>query len=119
MKAYKTRINPSNKQRTSIKQAIGVCRYIYNLYISHNKEIYGNEKRFMPANEFSIWLNNEYIPNNPDKKWIKDASSKAVKQSIRNAEIAFKRFFRGISGFPNFKKKRNQDVKMYFVKNDA
>ena len=119
MKAYKTQIKLSKKQRTKLRQTIGVCRFIYNLYISHNKEIYEKEKLFMSAVDFSKWLNNEYIPNNPDKIWIKDASSKAVKQSIRNAEIAFQRFFKGLSGFPNFKKKRNQDVKMYFVKNDA
>ncbi|MDR1616657.1 MAG: transposase [Syntrophomonadaceae bacterium] len=119
MKAYKTQIKPSDKQRCKIRETIGVCRYIYNFYIAHNKQVYEKDKSFMSANEFSVWLNNVYIPENPDKKWIRDASSKAVKQSIRNAEIAFKRFFRGLSGFPKFKKKRNQDVKMYFVKNDA
>jgi len=72
----------------------------------------------MSASEFSKWLNSEYIPKNPDKSWIKEVSSKSVKQSIRDAETAFKRFFKGLSGFPNFKKKNNQDVKMYFVKND-
>ena len=35
-----------------------------------------------------------------------------------NAEKAFKRFFKGQSRFPKFKKKKNQDVKMYFVKTD-
>ena len=34
-----------------------------------------------------------------------------------NAEIAFKRFFKKKSGFPRFKKKNGQDVKMYFPKN--
>jgi len=119
MKAYKTQVKLSKGQRAKLRQTIGVCRFVYNLYIAHNKEIYESEKRFVSANEFSAWLNNEYIPDNPEKIWIKDASSKAVKQSIRNAETAFKRFFKGLSGFPKFKKKRNQDVKMYFVKNDA
>ena len=118
MKAYKTQINPSQPQRVKIRKTIGVCRYIYNLYISHNKEVHEKENRFMSASEFSKWLNSEYIPKNPDKSWIKEVSSKSVKQSIRDAETAFKRFFKGLSGFPNFKKKNNQDVKMYFVKND-
>jgi len=73
----------------------------------------------MSGMDFSKWLNNEYPPSNPDKAWIKEVSAKAVKQSIMNAERAFKRFFNGLSGFPNFKKKNNSDVKMYFVKNDA
>ena len=58
--------------------------------------------------DFSKWLNNEYLPKNEDKKWIKEVSSKAVKQAIMNSEKAFKRFFKGLSGFPNFKKKNKQ-----------
>ena len=73
----------------------------------------------MSAKSFSVWLNNEYIPDNQDKSWIKEVSSKAAKQSLENANRAFSRFFKGQSGFPRFKKKSNQDVKMYFVKTDA
>jgi putative transposase len=119
MKAYRTQIKLTEKQGAKLRQTLGVCRFIYNLYISTDKEIYEKSKGYMPAYDFSLWLYNVYIPNNPDKVWIKRVSSKAVKQSIKNAETAFKRFFEGLSGFPKFKKKRNQDVKMYFVKNDA
>jgi len=119
MKAYKVEVKLSKGQQNKLRRTIGVCRFMYNLYISHNKDIYEKEKRFVSAYEFSVWLNNDYIPNNPDKSWIKEVSSKAVKQSITNAEKAFKQFFKGMGGFPNFKKRRNQDVKMYFVKNDA
>ena len=69
--------------------------------------------------EFSKWLNNEFIPNNSDFHWIKDVSSKSVKQSIMNAERAFKNFFNGKSRFPKFKKKAKSDVKMYFVRTNA
>jgi len=69
--------------------------------------------------DFSKWLNNEHLPNNPDYSWIKEVSAKSVKQSIMNAERAYKRFFKGQSGFPKFKKKSKSDVKMYFVKNDT
>lgn len=72
----------------------------------------------MTGKSFSVWLNNEYIPNNPDKAWIKDVSSKAVKKSIEDGCTAFTRFFKHQSGFPNFKKKGKSDVKMYFVKNN-
>jgi len=119
LKAYRTEINPTAEQRQKIHQTIGVCRFIYNFFIAHNKEIYKKEKRFVSANEFSKWLNNEFIPNNPEYKWIKDVSSKSVKQSIVNAEKAFKSFFKGNTKFPRFKKKNKSDVKMYFVKTDA
>jgi len=81
--------------------------------------VYEQEKRFVSGMDFSVWLNNEFIPNNPEYGWIKDVSSKSVKQSIMNADKAFKNFFNGRADFPNFKKKNNSDVKMYFVKTDA
>ena len=72
----------------------------------------------MSGKSFSVWLNNEYLPQNPDKLWIKEVSSKSVKRSIENGCVAFTRFFKHQSAFPNFKKKGKSDVKMYFVKNN-
>ena len=117
-KAYKIEIKPTKEQIIKIHQTIGVSRFIYNFYIAHNKEVYEKEKRFVSGMDFSKWLNNEYIPNNPDKDWIKEVSSKATKQAIMNGDKAFKRFFKGESGFPTFKKKKNKNVKAYFPKNN-
>ncbi len=111
-------INPTDEQKSKIHQTIGVSRFIYNFYIAHNKEIYEREGKFVSGMDFSKWLNNEYIPNNQDKKWIKEVSSKATKQSIMNGDKAFKDFFKKAKGFPKFKKKKNQDVKAYFPKNN-
>ena len=119
IKSYKTEINPTLEQKQIIHKTIGVCRYVYNFYLSHNKEIYEAEKRFVSGREFSKWLNNTYLRENPDKSWIKEVSSKSVKQSIMNADTAFKKFFRQKSGFPKYKKKGISDVKMYFVKTDS
>ena len=117
-RAYKIEINPTDEQKSKIHQTIGVSRFIYNFYIAHNKEIYEREGKFVSGMDFSKWLNNEYIPNNQDKKWIKEVSSKATKQSIMNGDKAFKDFFKKAKGFPKFKKKKNQDVKAYFPKNN-
>lgn len=119
LKSYKTEINPTTEQKQKINRTIGVCRYIYNFYLAYNQEVYKTERRFVSGMDFSKWLNNEFIPNNSEFHWIKDVSSKSVKQSIMNAETAFKNFFKGKSGFPRFKKKTKSDVKMYFVKTDA
>ena len=117
-RAYKMEINPTDEQKSKIHQTIGVSRFIYNFYIAHNKEIYEREGKFVSGMDFSKWLNNEYIPNNQDKKWIKEVSSKATKQAIMNGDKAFKDFFKKAKGFPRFKKKKNQDVKAYFPKNN-
>lgn len=118
LKAYKIEINPTNKQIIKINQTIGVCRFIYNFYIAHNKEIYIKNNSFVSGMSFSKWLNNEFIPNNQDYSWIKDVSSKAVKQSIMNGEKAFKKFFKKQGNFPKFKKKNKSNVGMYLPKNN-
>ena len=118
LRSYKTEIYPTPEQIVKIKQTIGTCRFIYNFYLAHNKEIYNKGERFMTARAFSVWLNNEFIPNNPEYLWIKKSSSKSVKKSMENAYIAFVKFFKKESSFPKFKKKNKSDVKMYFVKNN-
>ena len=118
LKSFKTEINPTQEQKSRSNRTIGTCRYVYNFYIAYNKELHDRGEKFMTGKSFSVWLNNEYIPNHPDKAWIKDVYSKAVKKSIEDGYTAFTRFFKHQSAFPNFKKKGRSDVKMYFVKNN-
>ena len=117
-RAYKIEINPTNEQKSKIHRTIGASRFIYNFYIARNKEIYKREGKFVSGMDFSKWLNNEYIPNNQEMNWIKEVSSKATKQAIMNGDKAFRDFFKKSKGFPKFKKKKNQDVKAYFPKNN-
>ena len=65
LKSFKTEINPTIEQKIKINKTIGTCRYVYNFYLGHNKTLYDNGEKFMTGKSFSVWLNNEYIPNNP------------------------------------------------------
>ena len=118
LKSFKTEINPTEEQKARIRKTIGTCRYVYNFYLGHNKALHDNGEKFMTGKSFSLWLNNKYIPDNPDKTWIREVYSKAVKKSIEDGCVAFTRFFKHQSDFPKFKKKGNSDVKMYFVRNN-
>ena len=118
LKSFKTEINPTEEQKARIRKTIGTCRYVYNFYLGHNKALHDNGEKFMTGKSFSLWLNNEYIPDNPDKTGIREVYSKAVKKSIEDGCTAFTRFFKHQSDFPKFKKKGKSDVKMYFVRNN-
>ena len=118
LKSFKTEINPTEEQKARIRRTIGTCRYVYNFYLGHNKALHDNGEKFMTGKDFSLWLNNKYIPDNPDKTWIREVYSKAVKKSIEDGCAAFTRFFKHQSDFPKFKKKGKSDVKMYFVRNN-
>lgn len=115
LRAYKTEVKLSPQQFNKLNRTIGTCRYVYNVYLGKSKEHYETTGEFLTGYNFSKWLNN--VHTKKYDQWIKEVSSKAVKQSIMNAEKAYKNFFAGRAKFPKFKKKKNQDVKAYFPKN--
>ena len=119
LKSFKKEINPTEEQKVKIRKTIGTCRFIYNFYLAHNKELHESGKKYMSSSQFRVWLNNEYLPSHPEYSWIKEAYSKSVTQAVNNAQTALKRFLNHESAFPNFKKKGRSDVKMYFVRNNA
>lgn len=124
LKAFKTEIAPSKEQKEKIIRSIGIARFLYNQYIAYNKKLYkmyqrglldSRQKHFVTAKDFDKYVNHNLKIKLP---WIDECGSKARKKALVNAEIAFKRFFDGLVGFPRFKKKSNQDVKLYFPKNN-
>lgn len=90
---------------------------LFTIYTFKNKEEYEKNKKFISGFDFSKSLNNDFIKQNPSYSWIKDVSSKSVKQSIMNGDKAFKSFFKGLSKFHKFKKKKDI-VGIYFPKNN-
>ncbi|WP_186668042.1 RNA-guided endonuclease TnpB family protein [Sporosarcina sp. BP05] len=116
-KAYKTEVHFTTSQQQKAIQTIGVCRYVYNLYLETAQNHYKETKKYLSGFDFSKWLNN--VHTKQTDQWIKEVSSKAVKKAIMNGDRAFKSFFKGLAKFPRFKKKKNQDVKAYFPKNNA
>ena len=124
LKAFKTEIAPTREQKEKIIRSIGIARFLYNQYIACNKKLYKmyqrglldiNQKHFISANDFDKYVNHKLKLKLP---WINECGSKARKKALVNAEAAFKKFFKGEAGFPRFKKKANQDVKLYFPKNN-
>ena len=117
-KALKIEIKLTKEQKIQVNKTIGVVRFIYNEYIKYNQEQYELGNKFISAYDFSKYINHIYLPNNPDKKWIKDVSSKSVKQAMIYGERAFRNFFKGLSNFPKFKKKDKDEIGAYFVKDN-
>ena len=124
LKAFKTEIAPTREQKEKIIRSIGIARFLYNQYIAYNKKLYrmyqrglldNHQKHFVSANDFDKYINHNLKLKLP---WIDECGSKARKKAQVNAEAAFKKFFKGEAGFPRFKKKSKQDVKLYFPKNN-
>lgn len=124
-RAYKVELKPTQQQMQKINQSLGICRWLYNSYLAKNQSLYQDfkdgkidkKKSFMSANDFDKYINNE-VKNTEEYNWINACGSKARKKAICNAELAYKRFFKGESQFPRFKKKGKSNVSLYFPKNN-
>ena len=117
IKTVKLRIYPNKLQIKIINGTLGCCRYIYNKYIESNIESYKTSGKFISGYDFSKYIN-WLKKDNDDYEWIKKYSSKAIKDTIMDAEKSFKRFFKNKKGFPKFKsRKRTHKESYYFIKN--
>ncbi len=142
-RTFKVEIAPTAVQKEKIAQFQGICRFVYNLYLAENDKRWKAEKEIaqmegrkpkstlMSPSRFYAWLKREYIPET-GKTWISDCSSKAIRNSLNNANRAYTNFFKGLTGFPKFytnffkgltgfpkfKKKKSSNSKIYFCRND-
>ena len=117
LRAYKTEILPTLEQALKIRKTIGVCRYLYNLYLASNFKVYETLGKgfFVTGYTFDRYVNHIV---KKEFEWIDECGAKARKQALMNAERAFKNFMEGKASRPKFKKRRQQKVKAYFPKNN-
>ena len=125
-RAYKTELNPTPEQAQKMRRGIGICRFLYNLYITENKKLYrmyqrglldSTQPHFLTAIDFDKYVNNK-LKLKPQYAFISKCGSKARKRALVNAESAIKLFWKGRANFPRFKKKQDQEVKLYFPRNN-
>jgi len=70
LRTYKTELHPTREQVEKIDRTIGTCRYVYNLYISENKERYEKKKKFRQENENIRALKEAWKKNDPSDRRI-------------------------------------------------
>ena len=116
LRGLKVEILPTTQQALKIRKTIGICRYLYNLYLASNFEVYETLGKgfFVTGYTFDKYVNHVVKKELP---WIDECGAKARKQALMNAERAFKNYMQGKMNRPKFKKKRQQKVKAYFPKN--
>ena len=110
MRAYKTEIKPTKAQIELIHKTFGCTRYVYNQFVYENLQNLALDKPFVSAYDYSKRINND--PNRP--LWLKEVSSKALKQALFYADRAFKDYFSKRKGKPKFKKKGSSE-KFYLI----
>jgi putative transposase len=106
-KAYKVEFKPNNKQRALLEKSVGVARFAYNWGLNERIELYKAEKKSLTAIDQHKILCSKKKTEFP---WMYEVSKMAPQEALRDLDVAFKNFFRGIKkgqkvGFPKFKSK--------------
>ena len=95
---------PNNKQITKLFQYAGTARFAFNWALAREQENYENGGKFISDNdlrkEFTI-LKHTY-----EYAWLNNISNNVMKQAIKDACDAYKKFFKGYSKYPKFKSKK-------------
>lgn len=111
IKSIKVMLLPNNKQRTKLFQSTGVARWAYNWTLAKQQDNYKNGGKFISNGELRKELTQ--LKKTKEYKWLNDYSCNIPKQSIKDACLAYQRFFKHQSEFPKFKSKRKTRPSFY------
>lgn len=111
IKSIKVMLLPNNKQRTKLFQLAGTARWAYNWTLVKQQENYKNGGKFISDGELRKELTQ--LKKSEEYKWLNDYSNDITKQSVKDACLAYRRFFKHQAEFPKFKSKRKSKPSFY------
>ena len=106
---YKVRLEPNNKQAGKFRQFAGAARHTYNWALEREKEAYELGKGFIS----DIDLCRLFTKHKAENDWLYTISNDVTKQAIKDACLAYKRFFKKQSDFPKFKSRKKSRLSFY------
>ncbi|MGL4989355.1 MAG: RNA-guided endonuclease TnpB family protein, partial [Cetobacterium sp.] len=102
-KGYKYRFYPTENQRKQIQKNINANRYIWNQFLAIREF---RHKEFKAKMNFANMCSLLTIAKKSDE-WLSESDSTALQQTLKQLDESYKRFFKGLTGCPKFKSKRN------------
>ena len=111
IKTYKVMLIPNNVQQTKMFQTAGCARFAYNWAIAYEMRNYESGGKFLSDVELRRIFTQ--MKHQEEYDWLNSASTNATKQAIKDACLAYKRFFQGNAKHPRFKSKRYTKPSFY------
>jgi len=101
-KAFKIRLYPTKEQKVFFNKTFGCCRIIYN-------ELLGLKQTFYKEYDFAKIKDPDLLTFIKNEYWfMKHADSQGLCNTYMDCMKAYKNFFKGITKFPKFKKKKDK-----------
>ncbi len=113
-KAYKFRLEPTDKQAKALSYIAGSCRFVYNHFLNIQKSLYEERKatgdkniKFLNRNKMSSMLTQ--LKQEEETKWLKNSIAQSLQQTVMDLDDAIINWLQRKKGFPRFKKKGVRD----------
>lgn len=98
------RLYPTGDQAEQLAQVIGVCRALYNAALEQRITAYRSHG--VTLNSFSQNADLTELLHAEDLEWVGAVASRdSLKIVLRDLDSAYSRFFKGLGGFPKFKRR--------------
>ena len=103
-KSFKVRIYPNKEQQILIDKTFGCTRFIYNFMLNLKEKLYKNFNINLNYNNMSKIL----TELKRHKLWLKEPDKCSLQNSIKDLDIAYRKFFNG-NEYPKFKSKKDKN----------
>ena len=116
-RGVKIRLKPTAEQLVLFKKSAGVARWSYNGFLSENDRLYeeyqktGSGPKSISEGSYRKYVNQKLKPTT--HTWLKEVGSNVMKQGVKDAANARKRFFEGKAERPKFKAKHKAKPSFY------
>ena len=115
--ATKIRLKSTKAQEILFWKSWGVAICCYNYFLAESENHYaeylkGNkDKKTIKEGEVRRYINN--VLKKTTHTWLKEVGSNVMKQAVKDADLARKRWFQGLSEKPRFKSKHKSKNSFY------
>ncbi|MGC8580502.1 MAG: helix-turn-helix domain-containing protein, partial [bacterium] len=104
--AYKFRLYPDKRQQEMFSKYFGCNRFVWNKALELRERYYKEHKDDKTKKGLNYYDTARFIKELKQKeeyKWLKEANSQSLQQTLMDLDRAFKSFFKGISKYPRYK----------------
>lgn len=109
IKSFKIRIYPTKEQEVLLWKHIGCCRFIWNWMLNKQQELYKQGEKHLSAFDMIRLL--KPLKNDGEHEWLYEVSNASLSITCRDLQKAYDKFFKKLSGFPNFKSRKRSKIK--------
>ncbi len=111
LKTIRVMLIPNDKQRTRLFQFAGSARYAYNWALEQEKKTHDEGGKFL--SNYELRKRFTVYKNEPNNQWLYTIGNNVCKQAVKDAVIAYEKFFSGLAEHPKYKSRKRSKPSFY------